>query len=109
MRPTKFAGSGVGVGDSVGGSGVPIAIGALGGRSTAGIGGVVRKLLRIDTIETITRNETHNKILSFHAPMERFPKQLPFQPANISRKDAEKKERRKGCPLCVFVDLCVFA
>ena len=60
----------MGVGDSVGGNGVPIAIGALGGRSTAGSGGVVRKPLRIDTIETITRNETHSRILSFHAPME---------------------------------------
>src|SRR6185503_945567 len=71
MRPTKFADSGVGVGDSVGGNGVPIAIGALGGRSTEGSRGVARKPLRIDTIETITKNETHSRILSFHAPMER--------------------------------------
>jgi len=72
-----------------------MATGALGGRSIEGSCGVVRKLLRIDTIETITRNDTHNRILSFHAPMGMLSKQLAFQPANISRKDAEKKERRK--------------
>src|ERR1041384_5324920 len=85
MRPTKFAGSGVGVGDSVGGSGVPIAIGALCGRSTAGSGGVVRKPLRIDTIETITRNDTHNRILSFHAPMKELRVNYCSKPAQITQ------------------------
>jgi hypothetical protein len=89
MRPTKFAGSGDRDGDSVGGNGVPMAIGALGGRSIEGSGGVVRKLLRIETIETITRNTTHSRILSFHAPMMRVENNCRSTQRRKEKKDAK--------------------
>ena len=108
--PTKF--EVVGVGDSVGGKGVPIATGDVGGRSSAGTTGVIRKVIATQTSATMTRNTTESKIRSLRAAMAHVqsidvPKAGEMFHATAQRRK-EKTQRRLMKYFASSLRLCVF-